>query len=60
MTGNERYDLSSIGVSSGKSSHALPVPKDCHTVDQPRDFVESMTDIDDADLLALELADQIE
>ena len=60
MPGNERYNLSSIDVGGGQGSHASSVPQDGDTVDEPCDFVQSVTDIDDADLLALELADEIE
>ena len=60
MSGYERYDLSSVDIGGGEGSHASSVPQDRYTVDKPRDLVQSVADIDDADLLALELADQIE
>ena len=60
MPGNERYNLSSVDVGGGQGSHASSVPQHGDTVDEPCDFVQSATDVDDPDLLALELADEIE
>ena len=60
MAGDERHDLSSVDIGGREGPHAPSVAQNSDAIDQPRDFVQSVADIDDSDLLALELADQIE
>lgn len=60
MPGDERYNLSSVDIGGEEGAHASSVPQDGDTVDQPCDLLQSVADIGDADLLALELTDQTE